>query len=79
MNIPGVGVLVNSIANKTPAQSGGMLQGDIIIQFDGKTISSLKYLQKLVADTAIGKMVAVKIFRDGQEKTLRIKIGKMSS
>ncbi len=79
LNIPDVWVLVNSIANKTPAQSGGMRQGDIIIQFDGKTISSLKYLQKLVADTAIGKMVAVKIFRDGQEKTLRIKIGKMSS
>lgn len=79
LNIPDVGVLVNSIANKTPAQSGGMLRGDIIIRFDGKTISSLKYLQKLVADTTIGKMVAVKIFRDGQEKTLRIKIGKMSS
>ncbi len=79
LNIPDVGVLVNSIANKTPAQSGGMLRGDIIIQFDGKTISSLKYLQKLVADAAIGKLVAVKIFRNGQEKMLRIKIGKMSS
>ena len=79
LQTPHVGVLVNSIANKTPAQSGGMLRGDIIIQFDGNTISSLKHLQKLVADTAIGKMVPVKVFRDGQEKTLRIKIGKMSS
>lgn len=79
MNSPGVGVLVNSIKKETPAQSGGMLRGDIIIQFDGKPISSLKYFQKLVADTAIGKMVPVKIFRNGQEKTLRIKIGKMSS
>ena len=73
------GVLVNSIENKTPAQLGGMLRGDIIIQFDGKIISSLKYFQKLVADTAFGKMVPVKILRDGKEKILQIKIGKMPS
>jgi serine protease Do len=79
LNSSDVGVLVNSIANKTPAQSGGMLRGDIIIKFDGQTISNLKYFQKLVADTAIGKEVPVKIFRDGHEKTLKIKIGKMNS
>ncbi len=71
------GVLVNSVGSKTPAQSGGILRGDIIIEFNSKAISSLKYFQKLVADTAIGKMVPVKIFRDGQEKMLKIKIGKM--
>ncbi len=79
LNTPGVGVLVNSIENETPAQSGGMLRGDIIIQFDGQIISSLKFFQKLVADTEIGKTVPVKIFRDGQEKTLKIKVGKMRS
>jgi len=79
LDTSGVGVLVNSIANKTPAQSAGMLRGDIIIQFDGQIISNLKYFQKLVADTAIGKEVPVKIFRDGHEKTLNIKIGKMNS
>ena len=56
-----------------------MLRGDIIIQFDGEIVSSLKYFQKLVADTAIGKVVPVKILRDGKEKTLQIKIGKMRS
>lgn len=79
LKTPGVGVLVNSIENETPAQSGGMLRGDIIIQFDGKIISSLKYFQKLVADTTIGKVVPVKIFRDGKEKVLSIKVGKMNS
>lgn len=79
LSIPGVGVLVNSIANKTPAQSGGMLRGDIIVQYDGQTISSLTYFQKLVADTAIGKVVPVKIFRDGHEKILKIRVGKMRS
>jgi S1-C subfamily serine protease len=78
LNSLDVGVLVNSIANKTPAQFGGMLRGDIIIKYDGQTISNLKYFQKLVAETDIGKEVPVKIFRDGHEKTLKIKIGKMN-
>jgi serine protease Do len=73
------GVLVNSVESKTPAQLGGMLRGDIIIQYDSKEISSLKYFQKMVADTTIGKTVPVKILRDGNEKTLRIKIGKLNS
>ena len=73
------GVLVNSVESKTPAQFGGMLRGDIIIQFDSKIISSLKYFQKLVADTTIGKVVPIKILRDGHEKILQVKIGKMNS
>ena len=79
LDISDVGVLVNSITSKAPAKSAGMLRGDIIIQFDGQTISSLKYFQNLVAKTIIGKEVPVKVFRDGQEKILNIKIGKMSS
>ena len=74
-----MGVLVNSIRKKTPAESAGILPGDIITQFDGKPISSLKYFQKLVAKTVVGKIVSVKIYRDGQEKILNIKVGKMKS
>ena len=74
-----VGVLVNNVESKTPAQLGGMLRGDIILQFDSKKVSSLKYFQKLVADTPIGRIVPVKVLRNGQEKILQIKVGKMSS
>jgi serine protease Do len=73
------GVLVNNVQSKTPAQLGGIVRGDIIIQFDSKAISNLKYFQNLVADTPIGRVVPIKIWRDGQEKILQIKIGKMSS
>ena len=79
LNEYSMGVLVNSIKKKTPAESAGILPGDIITQFDGKPISSLKYFQKLVAKTVVGKIVSVKIYRDGQEKILNIKVGKMKS
>jgi len=47
------GVLVNSVALKTPARKGGIEQGDIILQYDGKPVLDLKNLQKMVAETMI--------------------------
>ncbi len=73
------GVLVNSVDLKTPAQEGGIKRGDIIFQFDGKPVSGSKYLQKLVANTEIGRVVLVKVFREGKEKILEITIGKLVS
>ncbi|MBC8285331.1 MAG: trypsin-like peptidase domain-containing protein [Nitrospinae bacterium] len=73
------GVLVNSVDLETPAREGGIRRGDIILQYDGKVVPSSKNLQKMVAETKIGKMVAVKVFREGKEKTLKVTVGKLVS
>lgn len=70
------GVLVSSVNTGAPANRGGILRGDIIIQFDGQKVSGSKKFQQMVAETQIGKMVPIKVIRDGLEKTLRIKIGR---
>jgi S1-C subfamily serine protease len=75
----GDGVLVNSVDSKTPAHIGGIRRGDIILRFDGKPVPDSKLLQKMVADTKIGRDVLVKVFREGQEKALKVKIGKLAS
>tara|TARA_Y100001936_G_scaffold226882_1_gene246675 strand:+ start:1625 stop:2794 length:1170 start_codon:yes stop_codon:yes gene_type:complete len=71
------GVLVNNVDLDTPADEGGIRQGDIIIRYDGKLVSNLKIFQKMVADTKVGKFVEIKIFRMGIEKTLKIKVGRL--
>ena len=73
------GVLVNSVDSKTPAHEGGIRRGDIILQFDGNPVPGSKHLQKMVADTKIGRNVQVKVFREGKEKALKIRIGKLAS
>jgi len=73
------GVLVNSVELETSTQKGGIKQGDIIIQFDGKPVSNSKYFRKMVANTEIGRVVLLKVFRDGKEKLLEIKIRKLVS
>lgn len=73
------GVLVNSVDQKTPAENGGIARGDIIVQFDGKIVTSSNKFQRMVADTTIGKTVSIKVIRDGAEKNLKVKIGRLSS
>ncbi len=71
-----IGVLVNSLDEGAPAEKAGILQGDVIINYDGKAVKSLKILQQYVAETKIGKSVPVKILRDGIEKIVIVKVGK---
>jgi serine protease Do len=71
------GALVSEVTPESPAEKGGMKSGDIIVAFDGKAIKEMNDLPRLVAATATGKSVAVKILRDGKEETLTLVIEKM--
>ena len=73
------GVLVNTVKLEESKQGAGIKRGDIIIQFDGKPVSSTKYFQKMVTNAEIGRIVSLKVFRDGKEKLLKIKVGKLVS
>ena len=73
------GVLVNNVDDGTPAHKAGLLQGDIIISYDGQVVLNSKSLQKLVAESRIGKSVRLKIIREGIEKTVFVEVGKYLS
>lgn len=71
----GRGALISSVTPGDPAEAGGLKAGDIIIEFNGKSISELSELPKSVAITRPGKVVKVKVIRGGDEKILTIKVG----
>lgn len=71
------GALVSEIFPDSPAEKGGVKSGDIIIAFDGKEIKEMNDLPRLVAATATGKSIAVKVVRDGKEESLTLVIEKM--
>ena len=73
------GVLVNKIIPEAPAFNGGLKQGDIIVFFDGNSVTSPKELQNMVALATIGETIEVKVFRNGKAKNLKIKVAKMES
>ena len=73
------GVLVNKIIPEAPAFNGGLKQGDIIVFFDGNSVTSPKELQNMVALATIGETIEVKVLRNGKTKNLKIKVAKMES
>jgi serine protease Do len=73
------GVLVNSVDAGAPAHKAGLLQGDIIVSYDGQTVLNSKNLQRLVAESNVGKSVRLKIIREGIEKTVFVEVGKQMS
>jgi len=71
------GALVSGVEPGGPAEKGGIRQGDVIIEFDGKGIDEMSKLPRVVADTPIGKEVDVRLLRKGQERTIRVKVVQM--
>lgn len=70
----GRGVLVSRVDEDTPAGKAGLRAGDVIIAVDGKGISNRGDIGAALADKEPGDTVAVKIVRDGNEKTLDVEV-----
>jgi serine protease Do len=71
------GALVSDIIDGSPAEKAGFERGDVIIQYNGKEIENTGHLRNVVAQTIIGKVVDVKVMRDGREKVLKVNIGEL--
>ena len=71
---PARGALVAGIDDKGPAKPAGIEPGDVIVKFDGKDIKEMRDLPRIVADTPVGKEVAVTVIRKGQEVTKTVKL-----
>ena len=57
----------------------GLRQGDIILSYNGNSALDTNNLQRLVAGTEIGQVALIKILRQGREKILYVKVGKLKS
>jgi len=73
------GALVASVSEGSPAAKGGIKAGDIILEFDGKKVDTMRTLPKLVAQTKVGKKVTVKIWRNQQLISKKILLGRLET
>ena len=73
------GALVASVGEKSPADKAGIIAGDIILEFDGKKIETMRKLPKAVANTKVGKKVELKIWRNKKLISKNLKLGRLES
>ncbi|HEU5180034.1 MAG TPA: PDZ domain-containing protein [Candidatus Polarisedimenticolia bacterium] len=70
----GRGVLISRVEEDTPAGKAGLRAGDVIIAVDGKGIAAQGDIGSALSDREPGDTVAVKIVRDGVEKTIDVEV-----
>ena len=66
------GVFVESVAAGTPAEKAGIKGGDVIVEFDGERVRSVRGFTRLVSETPPRRTVKAVIVRDGSRRTLDV-------
>ena len=70
-----VGIYVKSVEDFSAAEKAGLKSGDVIIQADGKNITTMDELNEIKNAHQIGDQLKLKINRDGNEKELTVTLG----
>ncbi len=70
------GVLLNSVEPDSPAESGGLVLGDILVTLDGEAVHSPDDLAVVLRGDRVGKEVPLRLIRGGvlQEMSVEISV-----
>jgi serine protease Do len=71
------GAVVGTVTRGKPAARAGIEPGDVIVEFNGKTVKNRDELVATVVATRPGSTVPIKIMRDKKEVTLSITVDEL--
>lgn len=69
------GILISDVVKGSPAASAGLQQGDIIIQYNGKTVKNVTKFRNDIAMMNPGQTVKLKIMRNQKPMTITVELG----
>ncbi|MFU0825788.1 S1C family serine protease [Clostridium sp.] len=70
-NLP-IGVYINQVQEFSSAEKAGLLPGDVITKFDGKTVKTVEEINTIKQNHNSGDKVEVQVIRDGKTKKLTL-------
>jgi len=68
------GVLVTELIADGPAEAAGLREGDVIVAIDDEAIDDGEELHEFLGDTEPGQTVAVRVWREGRERTIDVEL-----
>ena len=66
------GALIADVVKDSPAEAAGIQEGDVIIEFNGKSIANTANLKNVVSLSTPESTNRVKVIRDGSPKTVKV-------
>jgi serine protease Do len=73
------GALVGDVVSGGPAEKAGIKRGDVIVEFNGKSVDDSHDLPAMVAATPVGNEATVTVLRNGKERHLDVEIRELQS
>jgi serine protease Do len=71
------GALISNVTPAGPAEKAGIKSGDVVLAFDGKEVTEMRRLPRIVAETDVGKVAPITVWRDGKTLELKVKLGEL--
>lgn len=68
----GAGVRIETVQPGTPAARAGFAAGDIVVEFDGQPVRSMRQFRRIVEETRPGQEVKAIVVRAGSRQTLAV-------
>ena len=72
------GVIINDLEPDSPAAKAGIKPADVIIGMDDKELKSIDELRSILDSHQVDDVVDIKLWRNGDEFTLKVKLGGMN-
>ena len=72
------GLMILGIEPGSPAERGGLLQGDILLAVAGRTVTDAEDLQTVLASEVVGKATSVIVVRGGERREISVTPGERS-
>ena len=73
------GVGITQVVKDSPAEKAGLRKDDVILRFDGDSVTSVRKLNRLVSEVAPDQSVKLGISRGGSEQEVAVIIGKRNN
>jgi len=73
------GALIAMVDSDSPAAEAGLKTGDVVLEWNGEPVKTMRDLPKLVAATPVNKEVEATVWRKGRKETLSVTTGLMQT
>ena len=70
-----LGLLIVSVEAGGPADTAGLMLGDVILAVDGAAVGQVEQLQEQLAGDRVGKSIPIRIARGGEPREIAVTVG----